>query len=312
MTLHDRFLVAIKSERKFTLEVLTLINEAEVIKYYLKRGHSSMFCYLTKELGYSEGSAYRRLESARLLRSTSGLSESLNQGEINLSQTALLQSAIKQQQKISEVSVHQKNTLLNRIKGLNQTQTKRILQETFPEVKWSTEKLAPRSEGKTLISFEVSEEELKLIEQAKSILSHTCPEQKTKEVFLKLCEKLVKAKINPQQRKSVQTKNDNENNKALGKTDEVQKLESDIKIKSEIPKAREPISTRLRREIFMRADYQCEFKNHDTHHRCESRVFLEIDHIKPVAFGGTSHPENLRVLCRAHNQYLAEEAGIRR
>jgi HNH endonuclease len=33
---------------------------------------------------------------------------------------------------------------------------------------------------------------------------------------------------------------------------------------------------------------------------------LEIDHIEPVARGGEATVENLRLLCRAHNQYAAE------
>jgi hypothetical protein len=33
---------------------------------------------------------------------------------------------------------------------------------------------------------------------------------------------------------------------------------------------------------------------------------LEFDHIQPLALGGTTTPENLRLLCRAHNQFEAE------
>jgi HNH endonuclease len=33
-----------------------------------------------------------------------------------------------------------------------------------------------------------------------------------------------------------------------------------------------------------------------------------IDHIGPVARGGASTAENLRLLCRVHNQYAAERA----
>ena len=42
--------------------------------------------------------------------------------------------------------------------------------------------------------------------------------------------------------------------------------------------------------------------------RCTSRAFLEIDHVQPWARGGLDTLENLRWLCRAHNQLLAEEA----
>ena len=40
--------------------------------------------------------------------------------------------------------------------------------------------------------------------------------------------------------------------------------------------------------------------------RCGSRWDLEIDHIVPVARGGESRPENLRLLCSRHNRLEAE------
>jgi 5-methylcytosine-specific restriction endonuclease McrA len=42
-------------------------------------------------------------------------------------------------------------------------------------------------------------------------------------------------------------------------------------------------------------------------HRCDARSFLELDHIIPVAKGGESTLENLRLRCRAHNQLAARD-----
>jgi HNH endonuclease len=42
-------------------------------------------------------------------------------------------------------------------------------------------------------------------------------------------------------------------------------------------------------------------------HRCEERKGLEFDHIEPVARGGKSTIDNLRLRCRAHNQLSAEQ-----
>ncbi|OFZ17305.1 MAG: hypothetical protein A2X86_02305 [Bdellovibrionales bacterium GWA2_49_15] len=38
---------------------------------------------------------------------------------------------------------------------------------------------------------------------------------------------------------------------------------------------------------------------------CISTYALELDHIRPISKGGQSGGENLRVLCRHHNQYRA-------
>jgi hypothetical protein len=40
--------------------------------------------------------------------------------------------------------------------------------------------------------------------------------------------------------------------------------------------------------------------------RCEERRFLELDHVLPAARGGQATVANLRLRCRAHNQYEAE------
>ena len=61
----------------------------------------------------------------------------------------------------------------------------------------------------------------------------------------------------------------------------------------------------LRRFVWERDGGRCAFMSTDGH-RCESTRRLEVDHIQPVALGGETKPENLRLLCRAHNQYEAE------
>jgi 5-methylcytosine-specific restriction endonuclease McrA len=40
--------------------------------------------------------------------------------------------------------------------------------------------------------------------------------------------------------------------------------------------------------------------------RCSETHLLELDHILPIARGGQSTVDNLRVRCRAHNQHEAE------
>jgi 5-methylcytosine-specific restriction endonuclease McrA len=41
--------------------------------------------------------------------------------------------------------------------------------------------------------------------------------------------------------------------------------------------------------------------------RCRARSYLEFDHIVPIALGGKSIIENLRLRCQAHNQLAARE-----
>jgi len=61
----------------------------------------------------------------------------------------------------------------------------------------------------------------------------------------------------------------------------------------------------VQREVWERDGGQCTFVSVDGH-RCEARRWLEIDHIQPVARGGEATAGNLRLRCKAHNQYEAE------
>ena len=67
------------------------------------------------------------------------------------------------------------------------------------------------------------------------------------------------------------------------------------------------VPARVRRAVWERDGGQCTFVS-AAGHRCESRRFLEFDHIDPVARGGRATLEGMRLRCRAHNQYEAERA----
>jgi len=41
-------------------------------------------------------------------------------------------------------------------------------------------------------------------------------------------------------------------------------------------------------------------------HRCQERKGLQFDHVQEVARGSDASVDNLRLRCRAHNQYTAE------
>jgi 5-methylcytosine-specific restriction endonuclease McrA len=70
------------------------------------------------------------------------------------------------------------------------------------------------------------------------------------------------------------------------------------------PKGRH-IPAAVRRMVWERDGGQCTFVS-ELGKRCESRTRLEWDHVEPVARGGQATPDNLRLRCRAHNQYAAE------
>lgn len=65
------------------------------------------------------------------------------------------------------------------------------------------------------------------------------------------------------------------------------------------------VPAQVRRAVCERDGGQCTFVSTNGH-RCEAKRRLEFDHILAVARGGHSTVDNLRLRCRAHNQYEAE------
>ena len=66
------------------------------------------------------------------------------------------------------------------------------------------------------------------------------------------------------------------------------------------------IPASVRREVWARDQGCCAWRSKDGR-RCGGRWKLELDHIKPVALGGTPTADNLRLLCRSHNLLHAEQ-----
>ncbi|MFH1017104.1 MAG: hypothetical protein V1798_02855, partial [Pseudomonadota bacterium] len=65
------------------------------------------------------------------------------------------------------------------------------------------------------------------------------------------------------------------------------------------------IAADAKRMVRDRSKGQCEYVDPESGRRCESRYLLEFDHMDPYCSGGLSNEENIRHLCRMHNQYFA-------
>jgi hypothetical protein len=64
------------------------------------------------------------------------------------------------------------------------------------------------------------------------------------------------------------------------------------------------LSAPVKRSVYLRDQGQCSFVSADGR-RCGARAFLQLDHIEPWAALGAPAAENIRILCRGHNQLHA-------
>jgi RuvA, C-terminal domain len=93
-------------------------------------------------------------------------------------------------------------------------------------------------------------------------------------------------------------------NKKTLSTPATDAVASNVATRSE--KARRYISRETRRTVFARDGVQCTYVDAEGH-RCPARGFLELDHVRAKALGGSDAPSNLRVRCRVHNHHHAEQ-----
>ena len=100
---HTRSLVL--HEQALQLAVLDHLREIHARHLHLRLGFSSLFDYAVRELGYSEGAAWRRIKAMRLCSETAGTRERLQDGSLSLSAAAQLQNTFDLLQRTATAAV---------------------------------------------------------------------------------------------------------------------------------------------------------------------------------------------------------------
>lgn len=261
----------VSKERELLTSVLHHLREIDRRRLFSDLGYKSLFDFAVRKLGYPEDQAYRRISAMKLLKEIPEIEEKINQGKISLTHIGLAQSLFRQEKKSQqkEMSITQKLSVIEQIadKPVREAERITLSLSSAPE-KARPDKINPISEKHIEMKFTASTELQQKVNQLRGLLAHKYPELSLGELFEKLCD-LGLNEWNPS-------------------------------------KTAAPRKCRVRRtsnvrtsiqELFLRCQNQCE--------NCGSNYALEIDHIIPLAKGGSSQPENLRILCRTCNQRSA-------
>lgn len=276
-------------ERKLTKEILLHIAEVDKRRLYLRMAYSSLFDYLRKEIGYSEGSAQRRIDAARLINKLPEVSNKIELGHIHLSQISKVQKICRQLKKETgkAVDVAIQKQIFEKIENQSSQQTDFMLANEFQlEVKANDKVIVQRDESQR-VELTFSKEEMEIIIKAQSLLSN-----KTggglKDTILEMAKKVVKQNV--------------KNDKSKGLATEVKAGKEKYAFTATMAVANKAVPLKLKKEIRHR-DQSCQFIDLKTGRICGATKFLEVDHIKPKHQGGQNDKENLRMLCKSHNKY---------
>ena len=164
-----------QTERKITRDILDRINEVERRRLYAERGFSSLFEWLTKEIGYSHPAAQRRIQAARLLREVPEAKAKLESGELNLTTLCKVQTVIQAEEKRigQKLPVAQKAELVRKIENQTSLQTEALLAEALPDAQPSQERTRAIGHGKIQRTLVFTPEQEATIERARELTSHS-------------------------------------------------------------------------------------------------------------------------------------------
>ena len=89
----------VQEERNIHIQVLHHLREIQSRRLYLELGFSSLFDYATKELGYSEGAAFRRIKAMKLCQDVPDTEFKLQSGTLSLSSACQIQTFFEKHKK---------------------------------------------------------------------------------------------------------------------------------------------------------------------------------------------------------------------
>ncbi len=310
--LHD-LAALVAQDRVTTAAMLAHLAEVDARRLYLPAGYSSMYAWCVGELKLSEDSTAKRIQAARLARSFPAIFSMLADGRLHLSAVVLL---------APHLTPENVDKLLAAAASKSKPELERLIAERFPRPDLPTlvtplaaceseeqhapghvhvtdsehvlgpaseraseprSKLTPLSPGKVALQVTIAQATHDKLRYAQSLLGHALPSGDLAQVLDRALDVLI-AKL--EQRRFA----------ASARTRPSRRLRAaDTRY----------VPAEIRRMVWQRDGGQCTFVS-GKGHRCETRKFLEFDHLDAFARGGQATPDRMRLLCRAHNQHAAE------
>ena len=277
----------VQKERKITAQVLTCIAEIDRRQLYLGKGYSSLFDFLVRDYGYSPRAAMRRVDGARLLRELPDVKEKIERGTLTLSQANQIQRAAREMKKTERaLSTEEKQELILRVEHASKKETEKIITERLNLALMPIEKETLHRDASVTLTMTFSAEQIEMLEQVRSMVSHAVNTQSWSELCVYLAKKELARRTNMRATNIATPSSSN--------------VAATLKKRSALP-------ARVRKTLLNPAA-RCQYKNHKGE-QCHSSHYLQIDHIQSISSGGSNDSENLQVLCGAHNRYKYASGG---
>ena len=183
--------------------VIDHLREIEARRVYLRRGFSSLFDYVKRGLGYSDGATWRRISAMKLCARIKGVRDRLWDGSLTLDAAAQLQAAFERRDRertrgaatgtgsalrpngsarpasdpnpgpVLDLSAQQ--ALVEQAAGKSTREVTKMLADVDPTLVVPTDRLRPLGSGRWELKAVIDAECQRGLEQLKGLLSHVDP-----------------------------------------------------------------------------------------------------------------------------------------
>ncbi len=303
----------LQQSRRVESDLVAHIGEVDKRRLYARVASPSMFAYCTEVLHLSESEAYLRILVARASREHPTLLTMLGDGRLHLSGIAKLvphltqanrerlleRAAYKSKRKIEELvaklspqpDVPATMRKLPARPGKTEPRPAvglgpdRVAPPPAPPPAQPTPAAKPLAPARYRIQFTASAELHDKLARLRTLMRLSVPDGDLAAII----------------EEAVTEKLERLESRRYGKTNAPRKS---LEETNTSPSSR-TIPAAVRRAVRERDGDRCGFVD-ERGRRCTQRDGLEFHHLKPFARGGDHSPDNLRLMCRAHNGYLAE------
>lgn len=337
-----RGLAALVSQDRITTAMLLAhIAEFDERRLYLPAAYPSMHAYCVGELRLSEDAAYKRITAARAARRFPAIFDAVADGRLSLTAVQLLAPHLTDSNSadLLRAAAGRTNAAIQELFAARAPQSESIplmtvvttsgpqslaarrVEETAvaapathcsaPEheaqlATWQADasggvssdglgrpaahpaaignRISPIASDRFLLQLSIGRETRDKLEHARNLLGHQLPEGDVARVLDLALDSLIEAL---ERRKFARASRPHRGAERRASVDSRR------------------IPARVKRAVWERDGGQCTFTS-GTGRRCDARRLLEFDHVTLAARGGASTVKNLRLRCRAHNQYGAE------
>jgi hypothetical protein len=268
-------------------------------KLFLEFGFDSLAKMLIGHYGFCEFSAFQRVRVLNLIEELPEIADSINSGELSLSNLDKAQSFIKlHEKKNSEVlKPSEKLELIEKLKNKTTKEVKEYFAKIDPVTSLPADQTKYLNDTHVQVTWTLEKELLEKLEHLKSLISHENLNPTGNELMHLMLTETIKTL---EKKKGIYQKPSKALDTRISSTTNTRANAKPFSYRNS-----RYISRKVKQASLQIANRQCEHI-YINGKRCPSKFQLQFDHIKAFSKGGSAQAENIQVLCRVHNAYKSD------